>query len=159
MVKWGNLEWTDVKVQWEMCCYLWSSRTEFPNATEAARGSNYMFFFPPFPGRLHIQWAWSPKAGQVPAQLYKPRTVCRIEGLGCLAEVTKEGTPHIKNTGISHSNWEQLCGPLVSVQHPQSPVSIDSVQCKEQPAYRQQCKLLTKPVLLGDVLCILPASI
>lgn len=35
-------------------------------------------------------------------------------------------------------------------------MSIDSAQCREQPAYSQQCKLLTKPVLLaGDVLCIL----
>lgn len=50
-----------------------------------------------------------------------------LQELGSLSEVT-EGTPPLKNTGISHSNWEQLCVPLASVQHPQSPVSIDSAQ-------------------------------
>lgn len=110
--------------------------------------------------RLHSHWAaaWSPKAGQVPAQLYKP---CR-QSAGFKSwdlylrwqkkELLTEGTL------VSVTVTEQLCVPPASVQHPQSPVSIDSAQCREQPAYSQQCKLLTKPVLLaGHILCILPS--
>lgn len=75
---------TDVKLRWEMCCYLWqSSKTEFQNATEAARGSNYMFvFFPLFPFRqitLPLSSSLEPKgrAGSC-SVIQTMQTVCRI---------------------------------------------------------------------------------
>lgn len=75
---------TDVKLRWEMCCYLWqSSKTEFQNATEAARGSNYMFvFFPLFPFRqitLPLSSSLEPKgrAGFC-SVIQTMQTVCRI---------------------------------------------------------------------------------
>lgn len=69
----------DVKIQWEMCCYLWqSSITEFPNATEAARGSNYMFvFFPLFPLRQITCPLSSSRAGSCSA-IQTTQTVWRI---------------------------------------------------------------------------------
>jgi len=46
-----------------------------------------------------------------------------------------------------------------SVQHTQNEVSTDSARCRGLSAYSQQCKLLTKRVLLaGDILCILHYS-
>lgn len=75
---------TDVKLRWEMCCYLWqSSKTEFPNATETACGSNYTFvFFLLFPFRqitppLSSSLDSTGRAGSC-SVIQTTQTVCRI---------------------------------------------------------------------------------
>lgn len=162
-------------VKWETCrtqdrCKTMTGKvllplTEFQNRIPKCHWSCswkqlHVCFLPPFP----FQTDYTPTEQQPRVQrqgrflLSYTNHADNLQELGSLSEVTEEGTPPIKNTGISHSNWEQLCVPLASVQHPQSPVSIDSTQWREQPAYSQQCKLLTKPMLLaGYTLCTLPS--